>query len=103
MSLAKNVLALIKEGLANMPSILSRTLVYTLTVVLLVAVGTDDAEVGTLYIVLMISLFAGSLVTSTAYMIIPFSSASGSDHSLISTEVGSELYGPYYSGFNHIA
>jgi O-antigen/teichoic acid export membrane protein len=89
-----NALVLIKEGLVNMPSIISRTLIYTLTIVLLAAVGVNDADVGTFYIVLMISLFAGSFVTSSAYMLLPFSSTSGADLSLGSTRLALSLTVP---------
>jgi O-antigen/teichoic acid export membrane protein len=94
LSRVRNVLVLIKEGLANMPSIISRTLIYTLTIVLLAAVGMDDSEVGTFYMVLMISLFAGGLVTSSAYMLLPFSSTSGADLSLGSTRLALSLTVP---------
>jgi O-antigen/teichoic acid export membrane protein len=94
LSRVRNVLALIKEGLVNMPSIISRTLIYTLTIVLLAAVGMDDSEVGTFYMVLMISLFAGGLVTSSAYMLLPFSSTSRADLSLGSTRLALSLTVP---------
>jgi O-antigen/teichoic acid export membrane protein len=94
LSRVRNVLVLIKEGLVNMPSIISRSLIYTLTIVLLAAVGMDDSEVGTFYMVLMISLFAGGLVTSSAYMLLPFSSTSGADLSLGSTRLALSLTVP---------
>ena len=82
-----NVFMLAKEGLANMPSIISRTLIYSLSVVLVAAAGIDYVQVGTYYFALMMSLLAGSLITSSAYMLIPFSSSSGSDVSLGATRI----------------
>jgi O-antigen/teichoic acid export membrane protein len=82
-----NVFSLIKEGLANILSIVSRTLIYTLSIVLLAAIGIDNAEIGTFYIVLIISLLAGGLITSSAYMLIPFSSTARSDLSSGSTRI----------------
>ena len=83
----KKSLLLLRGGLANIPVILSRTMIFTLTVVLLASFGVDNAQIGTFYIALMISLFAGALVSSNAYMVIPHSSASKSDLSLVGARV----------------
>ena len=93
----RNPCALLREGLVNIPVIISRTLIFTLTVILLASFGVDNAQIGTFYIALMISLFAGALVSSTAYMVIPHSSASGSDLSLVGARIALSLTVPIVS------
>ena len=93
----RNTFVLLKEGLSNLPVILSRTLIFTLSVVLLATLGVDNAQIGTFYIALMISLFAGALVTSNAYMVIPHSNASKSDLSLSGARVSLSLTVPIIS------
>lgn len=87
----------IKDAVVNMPSIFSRTLIVTLSVVLLAAFGVDNSEVGVFYIALMISLVAGGLISSTAYMVIPASSASQTDFSTGSIRIGISLTAPVIS------
>lgn len=92
-----NSIVLLKEGLTNLPAIISRTLIFALGVVLLAALGIEDAQIGTFYIALMISLFAGALVTSSAYMVIPHSNASKSDLSLSGARVSLSMTVPVIS------
>jgi polysaccharide pyruvyl transferase WcaK-like protein/O-antigen/teichoic acid export membrane protein len=67
---------IIKDGLANMPSKLSKTFVMNLSVVLLASIGAmSNSQVGIFYIELMISVAAGSVASSIAYMIIPASAS----------------------------
>jgi O-antigen/teichoic acid export membrane protein len=87
----------IKDAVVNMPSIFSRTLIVTLSVVLLAAFGVSSSEVGVFYIALMISLVAGGLISSTAYMVIPASSASQTDFSTGSIRIGISLTAPVIS------
>jgi polysaccharide pyruvyl transferase WcaK-like protein/O-antigen/teichoic acid export membrane protein len=73
MSYAREIL---REGLANLPSKLSKMFIMNLGVVLLAFIGTvTSSDLGVFYIELMISLAAGSLASSMAYMILPTSSA----------------------------
>lgn len=87
----------IKDAVVNMPSIFSRTLIVTLSVVLLAAFGVDSSDVGVFYIALMISLVAGGLISSTAYMVIPASSVSQTDFSTGSIRIGISLTAPVIS------
>lgn len=65
-----------KEGLVNMPSKLSKTFVMNLSIVLLASVGAvNSSQVGVFYIELMITIAAGSVASSIAYMIIPVSAS----------------------------
>ena len=84
----------VKEGLANMPSKLSRTLIFSLSIVLLAYFGVRAAEVGQFYIALLITVFVGSLVSSMAYMVIPASSISKRDLSSGSSRIGISFTSP---------
>jgi len=83
-----------KEGIANMPSIFSRTLIVSLSVVLLASFGVASSEIGIFYIALMISLVAGGLISSTAYMVIPASSMAQTDLTTGSIRIGISLTAP---------
>jgi O-antigen/teichoic acid export membrane protein len=83
-----------KEGIVNMPSIFSRTLIISLSVVLLASFGVASSEIGIFYIALMISLVAGGLISSTAYMVIPASSMAQTDLTSGSIRIGISLTAP---------
>jgi O-antigen/teichoic acid export membrane protein len=91
------VRSLITDGLINMPSKLSGVLIFSLSVVLLAAVGIDDSQIGRFYIALMITIVGGGLLTSMAYMVLPASSMSGSDLSVDSIRMGLSLTAPLVS------
>ena len=84
----------VKDGLANMPSKLSRTLIFSLSVVLLAYFGVRASEVGQFYIALLITVFVGSLVSSMAYMVIPASSISKRDLTSGSLRIGISVTSP---------
>lgn len=88
---------IIKEGVVNMPSILSRTVIVSLSVVLLASYGIASSEIGVFYIALMISIIAGGLVSSTAYMVIPASSISQTDLTSGSIRIGISFTAPIVS------
>lgn len=90
MSYSKEIL---KEGLANMPSKLSKIFIMNLSVVLLSFLGAiSSSDVGVFYIELMISLAAGSMAASMAYMVIPATdSKTGSDLSAGGIRIGLSL------------
>jgi len=90
----KNVKDTFKEGIVNMPSIFSRTLIVSLSVVLLASFGIASSEIGIFYIALMISVVAGGLISSTAYMVIPASSMAQTDLSSGSIRIGISLTAP---------
>ena len=88
---------IIKEGVVNMPSILSKTVIVSLSVVLLASYGIGTSEIGVFYIALMISIIAGGLVSSTAYMVIPASSISQTDLTSGSIRIGISFTAPIVS------
>jgi O-antigen/teichoic acid export membrane protein len=83
-----------KEGIVNMPSIFSRTLTVSLSVVLLASFGITSSEIGIFYIALMISVIAAGLISSTAYMVIPASSMAQMDLTSGSIRIGLSLTAP---------
>jgi O-antigen/teichoic acid export membrane protein len=83
-----------RDGVVNLPSVFSRTLIISLSVVLLASFGTASSEIGYFYIALMISIFAGGLISSTAYMVIPASARSQRDLSADSIRIGLSLTAP---------
>jgi O-antigen/teichoic acid export membrane protein len=86
-----------KQGVVNMPSIFSRTLIVSLSVVLLVAFGISSDQIGVFYISLMISVVAAGLISSTAYMVIPASSMAQKDLTSGSMRIGISLTAPIIS------
>lgn len=88
---------IIIEGLANTPFKLARTLVFSLSIVLLAIFGTTSSDIGVFYIALMISILAGSFASNLAFMVIPASSISKSDLSSSSLRLGISLTSPIIS------
>jgi O-antigen/teichoic acid export membrane protein len=84
----------IVDGVVNIPSIFSRTLIFSLSVVLLASFGVTSSEIGVFYITLMISVVAGGLISSTAYMVIPASSMAQKDLVSGSIRIGISLTAP---------
>ena len=84
----------IVDGVVNIPSIFSRTLIFSLSVVLLASFGVTSSEIGIFYIALMISVVAGGLISSTAYMVIPASSMAQKDLVSGSIRIGISLTAP---------
>src|SRR5437867_731612 len=82
------------DGIVNIPSIFSRTLIFSLSVVLLASFGVTSSEIGIFYIALMISVVAGGLISSTAYMVIPASSMAQTDLTSGSIRIGISLTAP---------
>jgi len=93
----KHIKETLKEGIANMPSIFSRTLIISLSVVLLASFGISTSDIGIYYIALMISVVAGGLISSTAYMVIPASSMAQTDLTTRSLRIGISLTAPIIS------
>lgn len=86
---------IIQDALANMPSKLSRILIFSLSIVLLASFHTvHSSDIGIFYLALMISLVIGSLTSSIAYMIIPPSSVSKTDLSSSGMRIGLSLTAP---------
>jgi hypothetical protein len=91
----KYVVGIIRDGLINTPSKFSRTLILSLSVVLLGSFGISGSDIGIFYIALMISIVAiGSLASSMAYMVIPISSKLRTDLSSASSRISVSLNAP---------
>ena len=89
---------IIQDALANMPSKLSRILIFSLSIVLLASFGIiHSSDIGKFYLALMISLVIGGLTSSIAYMIIPPSSVSKTDLSSSGMRIGLSLTAPLIS------
>jgi O-antigen/teichoic acid export membrane protein len=86
-----------KDGVVNMPSIFSRTLIVSLSVVLLAYFDIPSDEIGVFYISLMISVVAAGLISSAAYMVIPASSMAQKDLTSGSIRIGMSLTAPIIS------
>jgi O-antigen/teichoic acid export membrane protein len=91
MKLTKEVF---KQGLINAPSKLSKTIIFSLSVVLLSSYGVQTSDIGIFYIALMISLVGGSFVSSMAFMFIPTSLISEKDLFTESVRIGISLTAP---------
>src|SRR5919198_1370731 len=91
----KYIIGIIKDGLINTPSKFSRTLIFSLSVVLLGSFGISSSDIGIFYIALMVSIVAiGSLASSMAYMVIPLSTKLGTDFSSASSRISVSLNAP---------
>jgi O-antigen/teichoic acid export membrane protein len=85
---------IIRDALANMPSKLSRILIFSLSIVLLASFGISNSDIGIFYLALMISVVTGGLTSSMAFMIIPPSSRSNTDLSSSSLRIGLSFTAP---------
>jgi O-antigen/teichoic acid export membrane protein len=90
----KYVKGIIKDALTNTPTPLAKTVIYSLSVVLLASFGVSQTEIGIFYIALMLSLVAGGLAANIAFMVIPASIASKTDMSSDSIRIGLSLTAP---------
>lgn len=89
-----HIIEVIKEGLSNAPSKLSRTMIITLSVILLASYGISDSDIGTFYLALMISIVGAGLASSMSFTVIPASSESKADLSSGSLRIGLSLTAP---------
>jgi O-antigen/teichoic acid export membrane protein len=89
-----HIIEVIKEGLSNAPSKLSRTMIITLSVILLASYGISDSDIGIFYIALMISIVGAGLASSMSFTVIPASSESKADLSSGSLRIGLSLTAP---------
>jgi O-antigen/teichoic acid export membrane protein len=88
------IVEVIKEGLSNAPSKLSRTMIITLSVILLASYGISDSDIGIFYIALMISIVGAGLASSMSFTVIPASAESKSDLSSGSLRLGLSFTAP---------
>jgi O-antigen/teichoic acid export membrane protein len=88
------IIKVIKEGLSNAPSKLSRTMIITLSVILLASFGISDSDVGIFYIAMMLSVVGASLATSISFTVIPASTESNIDLSSGSLRLGLTFSAP---------
>ena len=90
----KYMKGIIKDALSNTPTPLAKTVIYSLSVVLLASLGVSQTEIGIFYIALMLSLVAGGFAANIAFMVIPASFASKTDMSTDSIRIGLSLTAP---------
>jgi O-antigen/teichoic acid export membrane protein len=88
------IVEVIKEGLSNAPSKLSRTMIITLSVILLASYGISDSDIGIFYIALMISIVGAGLAASMSFTVIPASAESKADLSSGSLRLGLSFTAP---------
>jgi O-antigen/teichoic acid export membrane protein len=70
---------IVKEGVLNIPSKLSRMFIISLSVLLLASYGIVSEETGVFYISVMITIAVAGFATSMAFMSIPAASTSKAD------------------------
>jgi O-antigen/teichoic acid export membrane protein len=85
---------ILKDALANMPTPVAKTAIFSLSVVLLASYGINQSEVGVFYIALMLSIIAGGFAGNIAFMAIPASSATREDLSSDSIRIGLSMTSP---------
>ena len=90
----RHIIEVIKEGLSNAPSKLSRTMIMTLSVILLASFGISDSDIGIFYIAMMLSVVGASLASSMSFTVIPASTESKVDLSSGSLRLGLSLTAP---------
>jgi O-antigen/teichoic acid export membrane protein len=84
----------LKDAIVNMPTPLAKTVIYSLSVVLLASFGISPSDIGIFYIALMLSLVGGGFAANIALMVIPVSSDSKKDLSTESIRIGLSLTAP---------
>ena len=82
------------DALINAPAALSKTVVYSLCVILLAYFGISQTDVGIFYIALMMSFIVGSFASNMALMVIPASLAGKRDLFTDSIRLGLFLTAP---------
>lgn len=92
-----HIMDILKDAVLNTPAKFSRTLIFSLSVVLLASIGMSETDIGIFYIIMMISIVAGGLVSGISYMILP-SSTSSVDLSSDSLRIGLSLTVPLIVG-----
>jgi O-antigen/teichoic acid export membrane protein len=93
------IIEVLKEGLSNAPSKLSRILITTLSVILLASFGISDSDIGIFYIAMMLSVVGASLASSMSFTVIPASTESKLDLSSGSLRLGLSLTAPIVAAF----
>jgi O-antigen/teichoic acid export membrane protein len=88
------IIKVIKDGLSNAPSKLSRTIIMTLSVIFLASFGISDSDIGIFYIAMMLSVVGASLALSMSFTVIPASTESKVDLSSTSLRLGLSLTAP---------
>jgi O-antigen/teichoic acid export membrane protein len=94
----KYIVGVLKEGVYNAPSKLSRTIIVTLSVILLASFGVSDSDIGIFYIAMMLSVVGAGLASSMSFTVIPASTESKVDLSSGSLRLGVTLTAPIVAG-----
>jgi O-antigen/teichoic acid export membrane protein len=90
----KYMKGIIKDALTNTPTPLAKTVIFSLSIVLLASFGESQTDIGIFYIALMLSVVAGGFAANIAFMVIPASLASKTDMSTDSIRIGLSLTAP---------
>ena len=90
----RHIIEVLREGLSNAPSKLSRTIIVTLSVILLAPFGISDSDIGIFYIALMISVVGATFAVSMSFTVIPASSELKADLSSRSLRIGLSFTAP---------
>jgi O-antigen/teichoic acid export membrane protein len=90
----KYMKGIIKDALTNTPTPLAKTVIFSLSVVLLASFGISQTDIGIYYIALMLSVIAGGFAGNIAFMVIPVSLAAKTDMSADSIRIGLSLTAP---------
>jgi O-antigen/teichoic acid export membrane protein len=90
----RRIIEVLREGLSNAPSKLSRTIIVTLSVILLAPFGISDSDIGIFYIALMISVVGATFAVSMSFTVIPASSELKADLSSRSLRIGLSFTAP---------
>ena len=89
----KYMKGIVKDAITNTPTPLAKTVIFSLSVVLLASFGVSQTDIGIFYIALMLSLVRG-FCSNIAFMVIPASFASKTDMSTDSIRIGLSLTAP---------
>ena len=85
---------ILKEGLINVPTKVTRVIIFSYSVILLAWYGIDESSIGTYYIALMMTIVASSFAANIAFMAIPSSTKSRKDLSAASNRLGISITAP---------
>ena len=87
----------IKDALVNTPPILTRSLLFYFSVVLLAFYGISESDIGLFYISMMLSIIAGGFASNTALMLMPSSLVANRNLSVEGLRISFALTAPIIS------
>lgn len=87
-------LDLVKDALINFPPVLTRSMIFYFSVVLLAFLGISESNIGIFYIAMMMSIIAGGLAGNMALTLIPSSLVSNKNLSFDGLRISLSLTSP---------